>query len=198
MESTILLVRHASHPLLGRTLCGRMPGVSLDDAGRAQAARLGARIAARAPAAIHTSPLERARETADLLAEACGCPVLPCDGLNEIDFGAWSGQDFPALADDPRWTTWNEARATSRPPGGESMVEAQVRVVAALDGLRRRHPGRVVVAVSHADVIKAAILWAVGASLDAYHRIEIGPAGVSALALRDGGATLLSMNEGLA
>lgn len=194
MPTTILLVRHASHPLLGRVLCGRMPGVSLDEAGIAQATRLGRALAARRPAAIYTSPVARAQQTAAALASACATEPRSMDALQEIEFGRWTGRSFSELAADPAWARWNDARATARPPDGKSMEEAQLRVVGGLHAMCAAHVGAVVVAVSHADVIKAAILWVLGLTLNAYQRFDIDPASVSAVVLWDGGAKLLSLN----
>ena len=65
-----------------------------------------------------------------------GRPVEILDGLMEIDFGDWTGMRFEALAQDRRWTAWNTARGVNRPPSGESMLEAQVRIVTAMEKLR--------------------------------------------------------------
>ena len=198
MATTLLLVRHAAHPLLGRVLCGRMPSVALDEAGMAQAGRLGRALADRQPTAIYTSPIARAQQTAAYLADACG--TMPCtmDALQEIDFGRWTGRSFAELAADPAWSAWNQSRATARPPAGESMQEAQVRVVGGLQALRAAHGDALVVAVSHADVIKATILWVLGLTLDAHQRFDIDPASVSTVVLWDGGAKLLSLNVDMA
>ncbi|MDO9712335.1 histidine phosphatase family protein [Paracraurococcus lichenis] len=198
MAASILLVRHATHPLVGKVLCGRAPGVSLGAAGRDQAARLGAALAGRHPAAICTSPVERARDTADAIAAACRVPASLDDALDEIDFGDWTGQSFDRLAGDPAWARWNAARGEACPPGGESMHQAQARAVAGIQRLRTAHPDGTVVAVSHADVIKAVLMWCLGLPLDRYHAFDIDPASVSTLLLWDGGGKVVRMNEGIA
>ena len=186
-----LLVRHAAHDLLGKTLTGRQPGVDLNDAGRAHAGRLAARLARERPTAVLSSPLERCLATAEPIAQACGLAVEPTDALHEIDFGDWSGRSFGELRDDPAWSFWNACRGAARCPGGESMVEAQVRIVRRLE---RLPPGDVVL-VSHGDLIKAALCWALGLSLDALHRLEISPGSVSGIALGDGAPRTLWVNE---
>ncbi|MCB4824141.1 histidine phosphatase family protein [Roseicella aerolata] len=198
MAMTVLLVRHAAHPLVGRVLCGRMPGVRLDEGGRRSAAQLGPRLRREAPVALHASPQDRCLETAAAIGQACGLDPRPDDALDEIDFGAWTGAAFERLADDPAWAGWNARRAESCPPGGESMRQAQLRAVAGLQHLRARHPGGVVVAVSHADVIKAMLMWCLGLTLDAHQAFDIDPASVSALRLWDGGGKVLWMNEKVA
>jgi probable phosphoglycerate mutase len=197
VATTILLARHAAHPLLGKVLCGRRPDVELDEAGRGQAIRLGTHLAALRPAALLTSPISRARDTAAAIAEATSLAAQPCDALSEIDFGAWTGARFADLAGDPAWSRWNAARAEACPPGGESMQQAQARVVAGIQRMQADHPHGTVVAVSHADVIKAALLWCLGLTLDAHARFDIDPASTSAIALWPGGGKILWMNQGV-
>ena len=196
MTTTVFFVRHATHDWLNRILCGRMPGVTLGAEGRAQAAALAVRLQREPIAAVYASPLERARETAQPLAEGLRLDVQIRDALNEIDVGAWSGRTFDDLRDDPHWTRWNTARNVTRPPGGETMLEAQVRIVSAIERLCAAHPEQSVALVSHGDVIKAALAYYLGLTLDAILRFDISPASVSTLVVGDWGAKILSMNEG--
>lgn len=198
MTITFHLVRHAAHDRVGTILCGRMPGVHLGTLGKAQAERLAVRFAHETIASIHTSPLERAVETSEPIAARLGQPLEICEDITEIDFGAWSGTSFEALAQDPRWSAWNNARSNSRPPYGETMLEAQARVVGALEQLRHRHADRSVILVSHSDVIKAALLYHLGMPIDAYARFDIDPASVSTLVVGDWGSKVLRLNEVMA
>ncbi|NOG69039.1 histidine phosphatase family protein [Roseicella sp. DB1501] len=194
MAATVFLVRHAVHDRVDHILCGRMPGVRLGEAGRAQAAALAARLATQRIGAVHASPLERAQETAAPLAARLGLPLRTEAAFAEIDVGEWTGVAFVALAADPRWRRWNEARGTARAPGGESMAEVQARAVAGIEDLRRAIPDGRVAVVSHADVIKAALAAFLGLSLDDIWRFEIAPASVSALAVWPGGGKVLGLN----
>jgi broad specificity phosphatase PhoE len=189
------LVRHAAHELVDRVLCGRMPGVSLGEEGRAQASRVAERLARERITAIHTSPLERARETAAPIAERLRLAPEVHEAINEIDLGEWSGRSFEDLSQDPRWQSWNSARAVSRPPGGESMLEVHARAIGHLERARSAHPDQAVVLVSHADVIKAALLYCLGMPIDGYRLFDISPASISTLVVGDWGAKVLSMNE---
>jgi broad specificity phosphatase PhoE len=195
MTTTVLLVRHAAHDRLDRVLCGRMPGVTLGEAGCSQAATLAERLGCEAVAAVYASPLARARETAELIARRLGLEVQVVDALNEIDLGDWSGRSFEELRGDSHWQRWNTARSLTRPPGGETMLEAQVRVVAAVERLCAAHPEESIVVVSHADVIKAALAHYLGLPLDATARFEIAPASISSLVVGAWGAKVLSLNE---
>ena len=171
---TIHLLRHAEHGLLGATLAGRMPGVALSEAGRAQAAILATRYAGSDIRAVLTSPVQRAVETAPPVAAALGLSPVNEPAIEEIDFGRWSGQDFEALARESGWAAWNTARSLASTPGGEGMLAAQARAVGAL--LALRHGGGTVLAVSHSDVIKAVLAYVLGMPLDLLHRLEIAPA----------------------
>ncbi|MGX7706029.1 histidine phosphatase family protein [Methylobacterium sp. Gmos1] len=195
MTTTFFLVRHAAHDRLGRVLCGRMPGVTLGREGRAQADALAARLSGEGLAAVYASPLERARETAEPVAARAGLAVGILPALNEIDFGAWAGLPFDELHQDPLWAGWNQARHVTRPPGGETALEAQARVLRGLEELRARHGEARLALVSHADVIKLVIAHALGLGADAMRLFEIGPASVSVLVLGAWGAKVESLNE---
>jgi len=195
VTTTVFLLRHAAHDRLGRVLCGRMPGVSLGEAGRAQAARLADRLARETVGAVYSSPLERARETAEPIAARLGLPVEVAPEIDEVAFGAWSGLTFAELERDPRWASWNAARAVTRPPGGETMLEAQARAVGFVERLRETHRDGAAALVSHADLLKAVLAYFLGLSLDLIGRFEIGPASLSTLVVGDWGAKVLSVNE---
>ncbi|ACA16577.1 Phosphoglycerate mutase [Methylobacterium sp. 4-46] len=198
MTTTFFLVRHAAHGHLDRTLCGRMPGIRLGEEGRAQARALALRLTPERLDAVYASPLERAQETAAPIAAAAGLGVDTLPGLNEIDFGEWSGRSFEDLHGDPRWTYWNTARHVTRPPGGETVLEAQARAVGTLEALRARHGEARLALVSHADVIKLVLAYALGLAPDAMGRFEVSPASVSAVILGEWGAKVERINERVA
>ena len=196
MTMEVLLIRHGSHDRLGHVLCGRMSGVRLSETGRAEAEGVAAWVAARGRIdAVMSSPLERAVETAAPLATRCGLQPEVDDDLSELDFGAWSGCGFDALRDQPLWQAWNLNRDHARPPGGETFAEAQIRIVRSLDRLHRRFPDGRVAIVSHADLIKAALAWALGLPLAFYGRFEVSPASISRIAIGPHGARVLGINR---
>jgi probable phosphoglycerate mutase len=195
VTTTFFLVRHAAHDRVGSVLCGRMPGVRLGALGHDQARRLGERLANENVACLRTSPLERAEETAEAIAAKVGRPAETCEAITEIDFGAWTGARFADLSGDPLWAAWNTARAVSRAPDGETMLEAQARIVTAMERLRRSYQDRAVVLVSHGDVIKAALLYHLGLPVDAYARFDVDPASISTLAVGDWGSKVVRLNE---
>lgn len=195
MTTTVYFVRHGSHDRVDRVLCGRMAGVGLSDRGVGECEAIGRRLAAEPVDAIYASPLERTRRSAELVAAGLGLSVEPAEDLIEIDFGDWTGAGFAQLEADPRWAAWNAQRSQARPPGGESMAEAQARVGRFVADVARRHPGRGVVAVSHGDVIKAALMAALGLSLDAHQRLEVSPGSLSVLVAGEWGRKVHSINE---
>jgi broad specificity phosphatase PhoE len=179
-------------------LVGRMPGAELGDHGREQARRLAGLLTDRGITAIQSSPQTRARETAQPIAGQTGVPIEIAQAVDEIDVGDWTGRPFSALQDDPLWQRWNRARGSARPPGGESMQELQTRVIQHLYQLASDCPDARVVVVSHAEVIRAALLHVLNLPLDDFWRIEIAPASVSTLVVEDGRAEITRVNERLA
>jgi broad specificity phosphatase PhoE len=190
------LIRHAAQALIGEHLAGRTAEAALGEAGSAQAVRLGERMRNERLDAIQASPRERTLETARVVAQACGiASVETVDALDEVDFGAWSGVDFETLSHDLRWRRWNERRSLARAPEGESMLEVQGRVVRHIERARAVWPDCALALVSHAEVIRAALIYFLGLSLDAWRLIEISPASITKLVVNDEGATVLGVNE---
>jgi probable phosphomutase (TIGR03848 family) len=180
---TVILARH------GRTtanatgvLAGRSKGVHLDDRGKEQATSAAGRLAGLTLAAVVTSPMERCRETAKLLAP--GARPVSDRRLTECDYGDWTGRPLKELAREPLWRTVQAHPAGVVFPEGEAMAEMSRRGVAAVREwdarLAAEHgPDAVWVAVSHGDVIKAILADALGMHLDAFQRIMVDPASLS-------------------
>lgn len=196
MTTTFFLIRHAAHDQVGRYLTGRLEGVSLDEAGTAQAFQLAQRMAREPLAAICSSPRERALETARPVAMTCGVgKIAICRELDEIDFGEWSGKSFEHLNGDASWRLWNEQRQSAQTPSGETMQAVRNRVVGLMDRLCRKQSGRCVALISHADVIKAAVCDALGMQLGDCFRFDIGTASITTLVRGDWGSKLIRLNE---
>ena len=113
----------------------------------------------------------------------------------ELDFGEWTGATFDSIRADPRWEAWRTQRSIATIPGGESMRQVQRRAVDALLDINGRHPHQTVVVVSHGDVIRSALLFALGMPLDSYNSIEISQGGVSTIRIDAGGIRVLALNE---
>jgi probable phosphomutase (TIGR03848 family) len=195
-RTVLLLVRHGVTPTTGKVLPGRAAGLHLSDEGRKQADAAAQRIA-RVPkiAAIYSSPLERARETAAPLARARRMPVRIDRGLLECDFGGWTGRKLDELRKKPEWDVVQRHPSAFRFPDGESFSEMQTRITGALARLVAQHPGRIVVAFSHADPIKAAVAHALGMPLDLFQRVVIGTASITAIAYGRTESSVLTVNS---
>jgi len=193
--TTVVLVRHGQTETTGKVLPGRAPGLHLADVGRSQAERA-AELIADGPtiAAVYTSPLERARQTAAPIGAALGQRPVVDKGLLECDFGEWTGEQLSILMKKPEWSTVQRSPSTFRFPGGESFTEMQHRMVSTLDRLRSTHAGSTIVCVSHADPIKAAVANAIGTHLDLFQRIVISPCSLSVLSWTGSGPVVLSVN----
>jgi probable phosphomutase (TIGR03848 family) len=193
--TTVLLVRHGQTATTGRVLPGRAPGLHLSDDGRRQAEAAAQRIAKlERVAAVYASPLERARETAMPIARIRSLALRIERGLLELDVGRWTGSRLDRLSKRPEWATVQRYPSGFRFPEGESFVEMQARVTAALARMVEDHRGGVVVAVSHADPIKAALAHALGMHLDLFQRLAIAPGSITTIVYGAGGPTVLGMN----
>jgi broad specificity phosphatase PhoE len=188
------LLRHGEPSVFGR-INGRLPGVGLSERGRAEAAAQAGRLAGEKIEAIYSSPLQRTRETAEILADRLGLPVHYRDDVIELDFGEWTGLRADEIRRDERWQMWSNCRSIAAIPGGESWRQVQDRVVAALFDLQRLHPTGNLVVVSHGDVIRAGLLFALGMPLDFYSRIEVAFASLSTIRLDGAGIRVSALNE---
>jgi len=90
-------LRHGEHGLLGKVLAGRMPGVGMTERGRAEIASQAERLAREKIAAIYASPLQRTRESAEIVSARLGLPIEFRDDLLELDFGEWTGATFDSI-----------------------------------------------------------------------------------------------------
>ena len=188
------LLRHGERSL-GRVCAGRMPGVGLTERGRAEIAAVAERLAGDKVAALYASPLQRTRESAEIVAARLGLGIEFRDDVIELDFGEWTGATFDAIRADPRWHAWRTQRSLATIPGGESMRQVQRRVVEALIEINERHGNETVVVVSHGDVIRSALLFALGTSLDYYNRIEVGQGSISTIRIDPDGIRVIAINE---
>jgi alpha-ribazole phosphatase len=191
----LILVRHgesvanAQGLLLGRT------DAELTDAGRAQVAA--ARSLISGPVAeVRTSPLLRARDTAELL--ALGAPVSVDDRWIEVDYGEFECRPLGGIPAEV-WQRWQRDRHF-RPEGGETLAEVDERIAGACEQLfardgagARRADGDVVV-VSHVTPIKAAVAWALGAA-DLYWRLHLRTASVTRIGWNRDAPILHGFNE---
>jgi broad specificity phosphatase PhoE len=179
---------------VARVLSGTAGRVHLNSAGHEQANAIARQLARVTLTAVVSSPLGRARETAEPIAAQHGLTVEIVAGLGEFEFGDWTGRPMTALGADPDWRRFNTARSLTRPPGGELMLQVQARAMAALMSLSARFPDHTIAAISHGDVIRSVLLYLLGMPLDFVHRLEVAPARISIVQLFPDAARVLQVN----
>jgi broad specificity phosphatase PhoE len=214
---TFFLVRHGENDLIkqGR-LGGRLPGVHLNEAGFTQAQATARMIAqaktqAGAQAAAHkkqtqepteppvwklySSPMERAMETAEPIAQALGLEIVIRPGLFETDCGDWAGRTLKSVRRLKAWRMIQNNPSQFRFPGGETFVECQQRIVGEIEFLRTQHaPKDIVICVSHADPLKLLVAHYLGLPFDNFQRLTIDPASITILHLDESVNRLLALN----
>ena len=191
----IVLVRHGVTDATGHRLGGHTDA-SLNERGRAQVEQVATHLAEHDVAAVYTSPIVRTRETAAIVARPHGLFPRTQRGLIEVDYGDWTDRPLQELRDEELWPTIQRAPSRVRFPGGGTIRGMQAAAVDGIEAIADAHGDRdVVVAVSHADVIKAILAHHLGTGLDDFQRLVVGPASVSVLALRAGHPSIvLSVN----
>jgi probable phosphoglycerate mutase len=159
-----------------------------------QASRLAVRLSGHRISAIYTSPLQRAIETAKPLADRLHLTVRPCHALAELDYGAWQDQTFEDLEAQPEWVVFNQRKSVGRAPGGESLLDVQVRMLRCTERIRDTHPDETIAIVSHAEPIRVFVAHCLGIALDLVLRLEISPASVSSVQFSDPYCTIQCIN----
>jgi broad specificity phosphatase PhoE len=181
--TTLLLLRHGHTRSVGEYLAGRVDDVPLTAEGETAAAKAADALARVKLGAVVSSPLRRCRQTAERIAARHAMEPRISDALTEFDFGGWTGRTFAELASNPEWHRFNTERETARPPGGELMLDVQQRVVSALLEMSGEYADQTIAIVSHADVLRAAVMFFLGMPIDHVHRLDISPAAISILTL---------------
>jgi probable phosphomutase (TIGR03848 family) len=194
--TVVLFVRHGTTPTTGKILPGRARGLRLSEQGRQEVDATAGRIGRLSRVgAVYASPLERAWETAQPIARAHRLRPRLERGLLEVDVGRWVGLRLDRARAMPLWRLVQRQPSAFRFPDGESFVELQARVIGTIQRIVGRHPGEVVVAVSHGDPIRVAVAHALGTHLDLFQRIQIAPASITAIAYRPGSVSVLTVNS---
>ena len=189
-----LLIRHAAVELAENIIGGRAPGIHLSADGYEQARRLTKVLRSESIRALYASPRERARETAQTIAEERRMPVEIAPELDEIDYGDWTGLSIEQLSARPHWQAFNTMRSCTRIPGGELITEVQARMTTLIERLHAQDGTGSVLLISHCDVIRAALVYYLSFPLDLMLRLEISPASVSIVELTGAGPSIRCVN----
>jgi broad specificity phosphatase PhoE len=193
----LFLVRHgqATFNVEGRHP-GQLPGIPLTDEGRRQAHQAAVALSALPLSAVISSPLERARETAEIIARGWGLPVRTDPRLMDTDVGHWAGQKITDLAkNDPTWKAFTE-KPDEPPEGVERLSDVQQRALAVVNEIWHDESlGQYIVLVAHADVLKLILGNYLKSPLTSIRYMNVGNASISALALpKEGTPDVLAVN----
>jgi phosphoserine phosphatase len=196
MSFRLILVRHGD-TAEGREqhFLGRQE-VPLSEEGRLQAEAVGRTLAGESPAAVYSSPLGRARDTALIIASPHGLSITPEPAFTELSFGAWEGlttagaqRAFPDV-----YARWRTEPHTVRFPGGEDLDAAGARVRAGLADLAGRHGGQTAILVSHGVIVRLIVLDALGLSPDRLWTVAAQAGGITEIEYGTSWATVHRMN----
>lgn len=194
--TTMLLIRHGANDWVHGRLAGRIPGIHLNETGRQQAQAVAQRLRDIPLAAVYASPLDRTLETAQAIVHERDIVITQVPDLREVDYGEWQGAELKVLYEHKLWPGVQHYPSGTRFPGGETLGEAQMRMVQALERVRAPHGERDVIAVvSHADLIKLACAYYIGMHMDLFQRLEIATCSVTAVRFTPMGPRLMAYND---
>lgn len=181
-RGTVILMRHGETAWnkQGRVM-GRHP-IELTDHGRAQVAATAQFALSIMPDLIVTSPLVRARQSAEIMAEGLGgVEIIEEPAIAEVLYGRWEGMTYHELIDDPHYVTYRKSPIEHPTPGGETIPEVQARGVDAVMRTMEAHSGKRVLFVSHGDIVRTVLCHFLKVELRHFHRIRVDNATLSAI-----------------
>ncbi len=188
-------MRHAESQGVHNNLVGRNDAVGLTSFGITQAEAAAAALKQFPITEIISSPQLRTRQTAAIAGNTLQLPTGCDNAFDEMDFGHWTGASFAALESNPEWKIYNQFRSVIKAPGGESLHDVQSRVIKRLAEIAAQRTGRTVLIVTHADVIRAALVFFGGIPLDLFLRFQIEPASVSIVRLAGSDVSIQCVNR---
>jgi broad specificity phosphatase PhoE len=192
----LFVVRHGETTWVRERRFSGSRDIPLTEAGRRQCAAVARTLASSGVAAVYASPLERARASAEVIAEPHGLPVRIASAFSEMAFGPWEGLTGPEVRErfPEAWEQWRSAPHLCAMTGGDTLTGVAERVAAGVEALRAAHPGQTVVLVSHAIVTRVLVLGALGLGLDRLWTVDAAPAGITEIEYEPDWATVHRMN----
>lgn len=194
----LLLIRHGENDYVKTgKMAGRLPGVHLNEKGQKQAQALGEALKDVPIKAIYASPLERAMETANPIAEAHKLKIEKKSDLMDTNVGKWQGKSLALLRLTKAWKVVQNAPSRFHFPEGESFLDLQRRIANVMEEIVKKHnkPKDVVAVVFHADPIKLAVSHFLGLPLDHFQRLSCDTGSLTAIYAGETGANLVKLNH---
>ncbi|MGE5682327.1 MAG: histidine phosphatase family protein [Bacillota bacterium] len=192
--TNFLLIRHGNS-IAAEFAPGRMNSIHLSDEGIKQAEKLAEKIAAYKIDMILSSPLDRTKETAEIIAAKFGKKVEFLENLLELDLGEWTGKSFKELEQTEKWHQYHSLRSVTRIPSGELFIEVQFRMISQIQKLAESYKDKTVIIVSHGDPIRSIITYFSGIPIDLSTRIHIDTASVSMISISRRNAIIRFVNK---
>jgi probable phosphoglycerate mutase len=190
----VILVRHGQ---TDENVSGRISGqgpVPLNARGQEQARLVAEALAPLGVHYIFSSPLVRARQTAEFLAERLQKSIEEIPDLREVGYGDWEGKTFNEMRTHPVAHQVFHDPINATFPNGESLLEVQQRGIRAVEWVRNTYPQAIVTMVSHGDVIRTALAHYLGMPFNEYRRLDLDNGAISVLELLDGWIRLKALN----
>lgn len=197
-RTKIIIVRHGECP---GNIEGRVRGRTefpLNENGIKQAEAVAEALKNEAIECIYTSPLSRAKKTAEIIAEKGGFKVKADARFDNMFFGPWEGRKKDDLAKEfpEDWNTWLTSPENLHVPGAETFDEVQARAMAGINDLLLPHKGGTFAIVSHRGLIKPMIAGILGMQKPSFWKIYVDNASLSVLTHTDlHGFTLMELNN---
>lgn len=166
--------------------------IPLNATGEAQCAVAGELLSQFAIDRICSSPMLRARQSAQILSQALSIDVEPLPGLEEVCFGDWQGLTYAEILDDERYAAFSSDPINQPTPGGETIAEVQARGLACLETAQE---GEAVVFVSHGDILRSILCYYLNVPLVNFRRLRVDNSGLSCVVLRGAGVEVKFLNS---
>ena len=192
----VFVIRHGESTWVRERRFAGSRDVPLTDTGRRQCAAVARALGGTGVAAVYASPLERARASAEVIAEPHRLPVRIVPAFAEMAFGAWEGltRDEIRARFPEGWEQWRTAPHLCAPLGGETVSKVAERVAAGVAELQQAHADQTIVLVSHSIVMRVMVLAALGLGLDRLWTVDAAPAGITEIEYEPDWATVHRMN----
>jgi broad specificity phosphatase PhoE len=195
--TSIYLVRHGQTAWNKEEIFRGRTDVPLDETGLKQAELAAEYFKGMKIHGIFSSPLARAWMTAQKIGQPLSLNVQPLEGIIDLSYGKWEGHPLQEIerTDSERYRQWREEPHRVRLPGGESLDEARIRSMAALEGVIQKHPDKTLVLVSHRVINKVLICGILGIDNSHFWQIGQDTTAINLIRYRNGKYVLSILNE---